>query len=102
MKLTETKFNEVLKQEKPVLIDFYADWCGPCKMQAPILEQVSQALEGQAIVGKVNVDEERNLARQYGIMSIPTLIVFKDGKEVNRISGLAQKDRLISMVNAVK
>lgn len=102
MKLTETNFNEVLKQEKPVLIDFYADWCGPCKMQAPILEQVSQALEGQAIVGKVNVDEERNLARQYGIMSIPTLIVFKDGKEVNRISGLAQKDRLISMVNAVK
>lgn len=102
MKLNETNFKEVLNQDKPVLIDFYADWCGPCRMQAPILDQVKDALEGQAIVGKVNVDEERSLARQFSVMSIPTLIIFKDGKEVNRISGLTQKDRLISLVNAVK
>lgn len=87
---------EVLKSEKPVLIDFWATWCGPCMRQAPIIEELSE--EGYA-VGKVDVDQEPGLAQQYGIMSIPTLLVFKDGKEVNRVVGLTNKATLKEMLD---
>lgn len=88
---------EVLQSEKPVLVDFWATWCGPCMRQAPIVEELSQ--EGYA-VGKVDVDQEQGLAQQYGIMSIPAMLIFKGGKEVNRIVGLTPKDKLKSLLEA--
>lgn len=82
---------EVLKSEKPVLIDFWATWCGPCMRQGPVVEELAQ--EGYS-VGKVDVDQEPGLAQQFKIMSIPTLLIFKDGKEVQRFIGLTPKDTL--------
>ena len=82
---------EVLKSEKPVLLDFWATWCGPCMRQGPIVEELAE--EGYA-VGKVDVDQEPGLAQQFQVMSIPTLIVFKEGREVNRLVGLSSRDTL--------
>lgn len=82
---------EVLKSEKPILIDFWATWCGPCMRQGPVVEELAQ--EGYS-VGKVDVDQEPGLAQQFKIMSIPTLLIFKDGKEVQRFIGLTPKDIL--------
>ncbi len=82
---------EVLKSEKPILIDFWATWCGPCMRQGPIVEELAQ--EGYS-VGKVDVDQEPGLAQQFKVMSIPTLLIFKDGKEVQRFIGLTPKDTL--------
>ncbi|HPT89744.1 MAG: thioredoxin [Acholeplasmataceae bacterium] len=102
MILNNEQFKELLKQDKPVLVDFYADWCGPCRIQAPIIEEVAEEVKDFAIVGKINVDKERDLARQYSIMSIPTLIIFKEGKVVERISGLTQKQRLVELLNQAR
>ncbi|HOA63725.1 MAG TPA: thioredoxin domain-containing protein, partial [Bacilli bacterium] len=77
-------------------------WCGPCRIQAPIIEEVAEEVKDFAIVGKINVDKERDLARQYSIMSIPTLIIFKEGKVVERISGLTQKQRLVELLNQAR
>ena len=82
---------EVLKSEKPILIDFWSTWCGPCMRQGPVVEELAQ--EGYS-VGKVDVDQEPGLAQQFKIMSIPTLLIFKDGKEVQRFIGLTPKDTL--------
>lgn len=71
--------NEVLQADKPVLVDFYADWCGPCKMMAPVVEQLAGELDGIAYVGKLNVDDNEEIAMKYGVMTIPTLMVFKNG-----------------------
>lgn len=96
--ITSQNFEEeVLKSEKPMLVDFWATWCGPCMRQGPIIEEL--AAEGYA-VGKVDVDEEPALAQRFGIMSIPTIVVFKGGKEVNRLVGLTPKDRLKSLLEA--
>ena len=77
---------EVLKSEKPVLVDFYADWCGPCKMTAPVLEKLSETIP-QIEFAKINVDDAQELAQEYQVMSIPNLVVFKDGEPVNRAVG---------------
>lgn len=89
-----TEFNDaILKSDKPALVDFWAPWCGPCKMVGPEVEAVAKNFEGRAVVAKVNVDEQQELASQYNVMSIPTLIVFKGGSEVGRITGYRpQKD----------
>ena len=83
------------------LVDFWAEWCGPCKMQLPIIEEFSSEMEGKAIIGKVNVDEELELAQSFGIQSIPTLILFKDGKPVKKLVGLHSKESLYEEVNQV-
>lgn len=85
---------EVLNSEQPVLVDFYADWCGPCKMMAPIIEELAVELKGKGKVGKINVDNSQDLAMKYGIMSIPTLIIFKNGKEFKRFVGVRDKKEL--------
>lgn len=85
-----------------VLVDFWADWCMPCKMMAPILNEVAEATDGTATVYKLNVDEQQQVASQYGIRNIPTMILFKDGKEVERIIGVKSKEAVISSINKAK
>ena len=93
--------SEVLSSTVPVLVDFYADWCGPCKMMAPAVEQLAQELEGKAVVGKLNVDDNEDIAVKYQVMSIPTLSVFKDGQAVKKSVGLQSKDDVRKMVESV-
>lgn len=88
---------EVLKSEKTVLIDFYADWCGPCQMLSPIVEKVAEENEDIKVV-KLNIDEEQDLAIKYGVMSIPTLVVVKNGQEVNRVIGLVSKSEVEELI----
>lgn len=85
-----------------VLVDFWADWCMPCKMMAPILNEVAEATDGTATIYKLNVDEQQQVAAQYGIRSIPTMILFKDGKEVERIIGVKSKEAVIASINKAK
>lgn len=88
---------EVLQSEKPVLVDFYADWCGPCKMLSPIVDQI--ATENDNIkVCRINIDDEQDLAIQYGIMSIPTLVIIKNGEEANRSVGVVGKSEILEML----
>lgn len=97
LKLNSENFErEVLDSNEPVLVDFYADWCGPCKMMGPIVEELAEKLQGKAKVGKVNVDENQDLAMEYTVMSIPTLIIFRDGKEAKRFVGVRDKNELLN------
>lgn len=88
---------EVLKSEKAVLVDFYAEWCGPCKMLAPVIDQIAKENE-DIKVAKINVDEAQELAEKYGVMSIPTLVVIKNGEEIKRQVGLASKTEILGMI----
>ena len=81
-----------------VLVDFWASWCGPCMMLGPVVEQLAEELDGKVTVGKVNVDEEQELAVKFGVMSIPTLVLFKDGAEVTRSVGVVPKAKLLEMI----
>ncbi len=89
---------KVVKSSKPVLVDFYAPWCGPCQMLAPIIEELAKEVSDKADVYKVNVDEEGDLANQFQVMSIPTIIAFKDGKPVNQANGVQSKEALKKML----
>lgn len=89
---------EVVKSGKPVLVDFYAPWCGPCKMMAPVIEELAKEVGDKAKIFKVNVDEEAELANQFQVMSIPTLIIFKEGKPVNQAMGVQSKEALKKML----
>jgi thioredoxin 1 len=98
--LDEKNFEgEVLKSSLPVLVDFWAEWCGPCKMIAPIIDQLSVELQGKIKVAKVNVDESPDLAGKFNVMSIPTLLIFKNGQPVDQIVGALPKDRLLAKLN---
>lgn len=98
MDINSKEFKELLAQEKLVLVDFYAAWCGPCKVLTPIINQVAEAVSDIAVVRKVNVDKERSLAHKHRILSIPTMVFFKDGKEVQRIAGVRAKDDLLKII----
>ena len=98
--LTNQNFEkEVLKAQKPVLVDFYATWCGPCKMIVPVISQIAEEYKDRVKVGKVNVDDENELAIKYHISNIPTLILFKDGKAINSLIGLNSKSEIENMIN---
>ena len=99
---TQSDFQtEVLESDIPVLIDFYADWCGPCKMMAPVLEQISEELKGKLKVGKINVDEEGELAAAYKVMSIPNFIVFKNGEAAKQVIGAMPKAEFLAQIEEV-
>ena len=96
--LTKENFEkEVLNEKGTVLVDFFATWCGPCKMLSPVIHQVAEENAGVVKVGKVDVDDQMELANQYGIVSIPTLVLFKDGKPVRKSMGYMSKDAIVKM-----
>ena len=88
MHFNKESFDKSLAEGKLMMVDFWASWCGPCRMLGPVIEKLADQYEGKAVVGKANVDEEQELAVRYGVMSIPTVIVFKDGKEIDRKVGV--------------
>jgi thioredoxin 1 len=90
--------SEVLKSETPVLVDFWATWCGPCKMIAPILEEIATEKDGQIKIAKLDVDQNPDSSQKFGVMSIPTLILFKDGAEVSRVIGYRSKNQLVQQL----
>lgn len=98
--ITDANFeSEVVKSTKPVLVDFWAVWCGPCQMQGPIVEEVAKEFAGKAVVGKMNVDENPAVPQQFGIMSIPTLMIFKGGQVVKQFVGVQTKATLVAELN---
>lgn len=98
LEITKQNFErEVLQAEKPVIIDFWASWCGPCRMMSPIIDEIAEE-NTQIVVGKVNVDEQSELAIQFDVMSIPTIIAFKDGKVMNSLIGVHQKEDVLNMI----
>lgn len=100
--ITNENYEKEVKESKTtVVLDFWASWCGPCKMYAPIIEEVATELANEVKVGKVNVDEESDLASQYGIMSIPTTVIIKNGEEVGRVVGLVSKSEIIEKIKSV-
>ncbi len=98
IKINKKNFNnEVLNSDKPVLLDFYADWCGPCRMVGPIVSEIADERD-DVKVGKINVDEQPELAAQFGVMSIPMLAVIKDGKLINQVVGYRPKEQILEML----
>lgn len=103
IKFTDANFTqEVLEADKPVLVDFYADWCGPCKMMAPVIDELAEEYDGVVKIGKLNVDDNPDTARRYRVMSIPTLIIFKNGEAVDTVVGVAAKTALKEKLDAQK
>ena len=102
VEITDTNFEEmVLSSDKPVLIDFWAVWCGPCRAVAPIVEEIANEFDGQAVIGKLDVDANRETAVKYGIQAIPTLLLVKDGQVADRIVGAVDKDSIKTKLGAL-
>lgn len=100
MELTDSNFDQVINSEKPVLVDFWAEWCGPCKMIGPVVEELAGDYEGKAVVAKLNVDENPQVTARFGVRSIPTLLVFKNGQVVDKQVGAVPKSVLSQKLQA--
>lgn len=100
VEITDSNFEEIISSEKPVLVDFWAEWCGPCKMIGPLVEELAGDYDGKAVIGKVNVDENPNVSAKFGIRSIPTLLVFKGGEIVDKQIGAVPKGVLAQKLDA--
>tara|TARA_Y100000817_G_scaffold130201_1_gene102083 strand:+ start:130 stop:498 length:369 start_codon:yes stop_codon:yes gene_type:complete len=101
LELNDSIFEEkVLKSDKPVLVDFWAEWCGPCRMVGPIIDELSKDFEGKAVIGKIDVDANQEFAAKYGVRNIPTVLLFKDGELVSRQVGVAPKKTYEDAINA--
>ena len=102
LEITDSNFDElVLQSDKPVVVDFWAEWCGPCKMIGPIIDEMSKDYEGKALIGKVNVDQNANVSAQFGVRSIPTVLFIKDGEVVDKSVGAVPKATLDSKLEAL-
>lgn len=101
LEITDANIKDTLSTEQPVMIDFWAEWCGPCRMVGPSVEEVSKDFAGKAVVGKVNVDHNPNTAAEYGIRNIPTILFFKDGKVVDKVVGVVPKEQLMQKLEAL-
>ena len=101
VEITDANIQDVIASGKPVVVDFWAAWCGPCKMMLPILEELSNEYEGKVVVGKLNVDDNPDTCEQYGIMNIPTMLFFRNGELVNRHVGACRKQDLAQLFNAL-
>ncbi|MFC3415785.1 thioredoxin [Algoriphagus hitonicola] len=100
IEITDANFEEVIKSEQPILVDFWAEWCGPCKMIGPVVEELAGDYEGKAVIGKVDVDSNPGVAQAFGIRSIPTLLFFKDGQIVDKQVGAVPKAILAQKLDA--
>lgn len=100
LEITDANFEEVINNDKPVLVDFWAEWCGPCKMIGPVVEELAADYDGKAVIGKVNVDENPAVSAKFGIRSIPTLLVFKGGEIVDKQVGAVPKGVLSQKIDA--
>ena len=100
VEITDSNFEEIIKTDKPVLVDFWAEWCGPCKMIGPVVEELASDYDGKAVIGKVDVDVNPEVSAKFGIRSIPTLLVFKNGEIVDKQIGAVPKAVLSSKIEA--
>ncbi len=100
IQITDANFEEIIKSDLPVLIDFWAEWCGPCKMIGPVVEELAEDFEGKAVIGKVNVDENPETSAKFGIRSIPTLLIIKGGEIVDKQIGAVPKNVLSQKIEA--
>ena len=101
LQITDSNFKEILAQGKPVVMDFWAPWCGPCKMGSPIIDELAEAYEGRVIIGKCDVDENNDVAMEFGIRNIPTVLFFKDGVQVDKQVGSAPKPQYVAKIEAL-
>ena len=99
--ITKDNIDSVINSDKPVLLDFYADWCGPCRMLMPVINEIAEEMKDEVVVGKVNIDSQMDIAGQYGVSTIPTLMVFEKGKQTKRSVGYMPKENVIKMLKAV-